>query len=253
MSLRSKMVLWATESVEVLEEAGKMRMDTYLSQEYPKYSRSQIGDLCERGMVTVNGVIKAKNYKVRVGDSISFEVVDKEQVKTEPQDIPLQVLYEDEHILAVNKVAGMCVHPGPGNPDGTFVNALLHHVGSDLAKGLMEGAEADCPMGTDIGQSRGRAGGSDSFDSVVDLPETPEASVATPATLRPGIVHRLDKGTSGILLAGKTTEAVAALSHLFAAREIEKIYLAVCVGHPGDITIVEPIGRDRRNRQLMTL
>jgi 23S rRNA pseudouridine1911/1915/1917 synthase len=167
-----------------------------------------------------------------------------------PEDIPLTVLYEDDYIVAVNKAAGMCVHPGPGNPNGTFVNALLHHVGTDLAAGLME---ATYGPGPGNGGAAGAGGDGKQVATYTELAETPEESRTTPQLLRPGIVHRLDKGTSGVLLAGKTTEAVAALSALFANRKIEKVYMACCVGHPGDSTIVEPIGRDRKNRQLMTV
>jgi 23S rRNA pseudouridine1911/1915/1917 synthase len=91
------------------------------------------------------------------------------------------------------------------------------------------------------------------IDELIDLPETPEAASATPMSLRPGIVHRLDKVTSGVLIAAKSTDAVAKLSALFAQRKIRKVYLAICVGHPGETTLVEPIGRSQRNRQLMTV
>lgn len=241
-SSRTGLAASETRALDVpIEYTQKRRVDTYLSEIFTEYSRSQIGELCERGAVIVNEKPKAKNYKVKGGDHITFVMEEKEIMSVAPENIPLDILYEDDLIMAVNKPAGMCVHPGPGNPNGTFVNALLHHVGKDMAARLMD--DKTDPHALELEQT-GRE---------VDLPETPEAASATPPSVRPGIVHRLDKGTSGVLLAGKTTEAVAALSALFAERDIEKTYLAVCVGHPGDSTIMEPIGRHQKNRQLMTV
>jgi 23S rRNA-/tRNA-specific pseudouridylate synthase len=94
---------------------------------------------------------------------------------------------------------------------------------------------------------------SSSKSLLLDLPETPEAAKASPTYLRPGVVHRLDKGTTGVLIAAKHSEAVSKLSRLFALRKVSKIYLAICVGHPGEATIVEPIGRSMKNRQMMAV
>jgi 23S rRNA pseudouridine1911/1915/1917 synthase len=127
----------------------------------------------------------------------------------------------------------MVVHPAPGSPNGTFVNALLYHLG-EKATGLLNTSSIAFDEDEDI-----------------DLPETPEAATSSPVFLRPGIVHRLDKGTTGVLLAGKYPAAVEQLSKLFAARKVTKTYLAICVGHPGDTTINERIGRSLRNRQIM--
>lgn len=234
----------------------KERLDSYLVTLLPQYSRSYLSDLCEKGLVFVNDKAQTKSFKVTNGDKISVDIEDKVAVsKVEPEYIPLDILYEDEHIIAINKPSGMVVHPAPGSPNGTFVNALLYHLGPDATK-----LQHDTDRGTDGDADATHTitdinsiGDEDIDDIDLDLPETPEAAKASPVSLRPGIVHRLDKGTSGVLLAGKHIEAVAKLSALFAKRNIKKVYTAISIGHPGDTTIVEPIGRSFKNRQLMTV
>ncbi len=220
----------------------KERLDTYLAQAFPQFSRSYLSDLCEKGKVEVNSKIqKTKSFKVSAGDTVSIDVeIVTPDTTVVPECIPLDILYEDEHIIAVNKPKGMVVHPAPGSPNGTFVNALLYHLGP-LAQNLLKN-ESVFSSNVD-----------DEDIEELDLPETPEAAKASPVSLRPGIVHRLDKGTSGVLLAGKHPEAVAKLSALFSKREIKKIYMAIAIGHPGEATIVNPIGRSMKNRQLMTV
>jgi len=231
----------------VPEGIDKQRLDIYLANTLPEHSRSFLSDLCEKGSVLVNDKIQSKKYRVSCGDYIKIEIENKETSSVEPENIPLDILYEDEHIIAINKPPGMVVHPAPGSPNNTFVNALLYHVGADAAKNLIDGLSQNIFYDSDSDNDN------EDIDIDIDLPETPEAAKATPITLRPGIVHRLDKGTSGVLIAGKHPDAVAKLSALFAQRKISKIYLAICIGHPGDTTIVEPIGRSTKNRQLMTV
>lgn len=139
-------------------------------------------------------------------------IVRLQQPTVEPEELPLDILYEDEHLLAVNKPPGMVVHPAPGSPNGTFANAFVNYLNHSAAELL-----------------------------------------ATAAGLRPGIIHRLDKGTSGVLLAAKTQKALGLLSTIFSRREMEKTYLCVCVGNPGEGTICEAIGRHPRYRQKMTV
>ncbi|KAJ1427467.1 pseudouridine synthase [Ochromonadaceae sp. CCMP2298] len=222
----------------VPSDAKKCRLDVFLSDTLQQHTRSFVANLCDEGLVIVNDKKQSKSYKVSKGDIISFSVEDREITSVEPEDIPLDIIYEDEQMIAVNKPVGMVVHPAVGSPNGTFVNALLYHLGEERATKLFE-------EGVD------KTGSAMDDDEGVDLPETPEAATATPVFLRPGIVHRLDKGTSGVLLAGKTSEAVSKISKLFAMREVRKVYLAVCVGHPGETTILSPIGRSVKNRQLM--
>ncbi len=265
-----------------VEELGKIeRLDVYISSS-TDYTRTQINRLCRDGEVFVNDISRKQNYKVRSGDIIKFEMQDKAVMSVEPEYIPLDILYEDDYIIAVNKPAGMVVHPAPGNPNGTFVNALLHHLGSsksaelmtstitDVNKGINRDEIDDSIMSKNVGSIINDEA-SDNYDDydyemIDDIDQTSmfdggedgpasasDAAKTTPLTLRPGIVHRLDKGTSGVLIAGKTTAAVSKLSELFAKRNIQKTYLALCLGHPGDTTIMEPIGRSQKNRQMMTV
>jgi 23S rRNA pseudouridine1911/1915/1917 synthase len=217
-----------------------------LSVNLANFSRSAIGDLCDRGLVLVNNKKEKKNHRLSNGDKIVVEIEPKPETSVQAEDIPLDILYEDEFIIAVNKPYGMVVHPAPGSPNGTFVNALVHHLG-DSAAALFQASSDQTKIAiypnNEIVDN----------DELIDLPETPEAASASPISLRPGIVHRLDKGTSGVLIAAKSTDAVAKLSSLFALRKVRKVYLAICVGHPGETTLVEPIGRCQRNRQLMTV
>ena len=244
----SATILAAERRVErVSELTEKQRLDVYLSTVVGR-SRSFVGDLCDRGLVLVNEKKVSKSSKVGTGDLISYEVEENAEVsKVEPENIPLDILFEDDDIIAINKPNGMVVHPAPGSPNNTFVNALLFHLGpaaNRLTESPWSGIDSD---------SGDEAEEDEVFVAASDLPETPEAAVASHVSLRPGVVHRLDKGTSGVLLAGKHPEAVAKLSALFAARQVTKLYLAVCVGHPGEATIVDAIGRSQKNRQLMAV
>jgi len=227
--------------VVVPPQHTKQRIDVYLSTVLPGRSRSFLGDLCDKGLVEVNKKVITKSYKVSAADVISYIIEEKEVSKVTPEKIPLDIVYEDDDMIVINKPQGMVVHPAPGSPNNTFVNALLFHLGEFAASRLL-----DLP-------GSGATEEEQDEEDAMDLPETPEAASASPVSLRPGVVHRLDKGTSGVLLAGKHPEAVAKLSALFAARKVTKLYLAVCVGHPGDTTIVEPIGRSQKNRQLMAV
>lgn len=236
--------LWGTKYIDhVTKVDEKKRIDVYLSNLSMGRSRSYFNNLCERGMVRVNNKVVTKSYKVCDGDVIEFEVEEKTISSVKAENIPLDILFEDEHIIAINKPQGMVVHPAPGSPNATFVNALLHHLGSD-AQPLLDSVELATKNDNDeiLEEDEG----------IIDLPETPEAAAAAAKSLRPGVVHRLDKGTSGVLIAGKHPEAVSRLSQLFAERRIRKVYMTICVGNPGEATICEPIGRNPKNRQLMT-
>ena len=230
---------------------SKQRLDVFLSDAFEQqYSRSFLSDLCDKGLVNVNGKPQGKSYKVGKSDKVQVDIAVKiDDSSVAPECIPLDVLYEDEHIIAVNKPNGMVVHPAVGSPNGTFVNALLYHLGEKANQLLTPLASSPISI---LDENDEEFDDTSDF-SAIDLPETPEAAGASPQSLRPGIVHRLDKGTSGVLLAAKHPEAVTKLSALFSQRKIRKVYLAVCVGHPGETTIVDPIGRCKKNRQLMTV
>lgn len=225
-------------SAIVSGSAGKCRLDTFAAKTFPAYTRSFIANLCEKGSVTVNNKVQSKHYKVSEGDTVSFDIEDSATSEVVPENIPIDILYEDDSIIAVNKPVGMVVHPAVGSPNGTFANALLFHLGMDASKLLIK----DCPLEPAIAVE---ADDDDTSPAIADTEHLRNSY------LRPGIVHRLDKGTSGVLIAGKTPQAVSSLSQLFALRKVRKVYMAVCVGHPGDTTIARPIGRSVKNRQQM--
>jgi 23S rRNA pseudouridine1911/1915/1917 synthase len=196
------------EIISVTQEEASQRLDKLLSLRFPAYSRSYFEYLIEEGCVLVAGKRLKKREKPKCGEEIEICFQLTPEISLEPQNIPLDILYEDEQIIAINKPAGMVVHPAPGHPSNTFVNALLFH-----CKQLERERENQ----------------------------------------RPGIVHRLDKETSGVLLAAKTRAAHQALISLFCNREIDKRYLAICVGNPGNITIDAPLGRHPVKRKEIAI
>jgi 23S rRNA pseudouridine1911/1915/1917 synthase len=192
------------------EDAGQ-RADRWLSRCFPEFSRARIQTLMRAGRVTTAaGAPLAPDDRVSAGLAAEVRPLPRPEPAARPEDIPLDVLYEDADLLVVNKPAGLVVHPAPGHPGGTLVNALLH------ACPEMAGAGADA--------------------------------------LRPGIVHRLDRDTSGALVVAKTESAALALSRQFAGREVEKRYAALVHGEPrparGRIETV--IGRSRSDRKKMS-
>ena len=195
------------EKIVVVQKYAGMRIDQLLSHLHKDISRSQIQRYIENGSITCNGHTIAKNYRVAVPDEIVTSIpLDFFQRRPTPtaQNIPLEVLFEDEFLLAVNKPAGCVVHPGNGNPDGTLVNALLHYTHN-----LSDGSSSE----------------------------------------RPGIVHRLDKETSGVVLVAKNNVVHRRLSAAFADRRIRKTYIGVCMGNPAETegVISKPLDRSRRD------
>jgi 23S rRNA pseudouridine1911/1915/1917 synthase len=197
----------STENVIVTDEMIQERLDRLLSRQFPTYSRTYFQYLIEQGFVLVNGLPIKKKDKPKAGDEIEICFQLTPEISLEPENIPLDILYEDEHLLAINKPAGMVTHPAPGHYSKTFVHGLLYH-----CKSLPQGD-----------------------------------------TLRPGIVHRLDKDTSGVLLAAKTSEAHQKLVEMFCERKLEKTYLALCIGTPGNGTIEAPIKRHPTRRKEMAV
>ncbi len=195
------------ETLLVTSEMLHTRLDRLLTQTFPDHSRTYFQYLIDSGLVLVNGSPVKKRETVDIGDEIEvcFELTP--ELSLEAENIPLDILYEDDHLIAVNKPAGMVTHPALGHPTGTFVNALLYH----------------CKT----------------------LPAT--------ENLRPGIVHRLDKDTSGVLIAAKTTPCHQKLVELFSSRQMTKHYLAICLGNPGNRTIEAPIKRHHIRRQEMSV
>lgn len=184
------------------------RLDLFLVSACSDLSRSRIQKLIEEGAARVGGAPAKRSQLVRAGDEVEVDVPEPRAVAIAAEEIPLAVLFEDGHLLAIDKPAGLVVHPSPGHGSGTIVNALLHHV-RDLSG----------------------VGGE----------------------LRPGIVHRLDRYTSGVLLVAKTDLAHASLSRQMKKRTMRKEYLALVAGIPrvrkGEVVL--PIGRDPRDRKKM--
>jgi 23S rRNA pseudouridine1911/1915/1917 synthase len=235
--------------------AEPSRLDVFLSKFLQNHTRSQIGCLCDSKKVFINSKVKHKSYKVRPGDVVEFSIESVEALTARPERIPLDVLYEDEQLIAVNKPVGMVVHPAVGSPNGTFVNALLYHLGSRGDELCGYNNANDDATFDDAGDDTTEISLSGSNNRVLELSgkgaNVLESKGNQTSSIRPGIVHRIDKGTSGVLLAGKTPAAVGALSALFSSRRVRKVYIAVCIGNPGDTTINKAIGRSLKNRQLM--
>jgi 23S rRNA pseudouridine1911/1915/1917 synthase len=188
--------------------AGR-RLDHWLHEQLPQYSRARIQDWIKAGRAQVNGAAARASQTLRAGDTVDVQPAELPPLKATPEDIALRVLYEDAAVIAVDKPAGMAVHAGAGLHSGTLVNALLHR-----------------------------------FDSLSQLG----------GDLRPGIVHRLDRLTSGVLLVAKTDAAHQDLARQFASREVEKIYLALVQGRVKNDSgrIDRPIARDPVRRTRMT-
>ena len=190
-------------------DAAGDRLDRYLTAQIPDYSRSQIQRLIEDGHVTHSRYTKVKaNLDVRDGDIVTVDLPEPAAAAAQAEDIPLDILFNDADVVVVNKPAGMVVHPAAGNPSGTLVNALLHHV-KDLSG-----------IGGEV---------------------------------RPGIVHRLDKGTSGVMVIAKNDEAHKDLARQFHDREVEKEYVALAWGLVQQRKRINAaIGRDPKNRVKMS-
>lgn len=195
--------------IELRIDASKVRLDKFLAEQVPELSRSEIQRLIASGRVTVDGEPAKPSHKVRMGEEVVVLVPAEESTELLPEAIPLDIVYEDQVLLVVDKPAGMVVHPAPGHSGGTLVNALLAH----------------CPE---------LAAGEDD---------------------RPGIVHRLDRDTSGLILVAKNEKARRALQRQFKERQVHKAYLALLDGHlhPAWGRIEAAVGRDPHHRQRMSV
>ena len=195
--------------IEVPENFEGERIDKFLSVLLQDSSRNAIQKLIENGKVLVNGAQVNKKYKVSTDDEIKMLPSELKPLDAEPENIPLDIVYEDEHLLVVNKPRGMVVHPAPGNYSGTLVNALLYHC-------------------------------KDSLSGINGI-------------LRPGIVHRIDKDTSGLLILAKTDKAHIGLAQQIKEHSFTREYNAVIVGHLKERqgTVNAPIGRNPKDRKKM--
>lgn len=193
--------------VRITTHQTDQRLDRYLACQIKGLSRSRIQTLIDEGLVTLDGKPVKPSYLVKWGDEVLVRIPGPEPSPLVPEPIPLDVHYEDEHLIVVEKPAGIVVHPAHGHPSGTLVNALLYH----------------CQDLQGIG-----------------------------GTLRPGLVHRIDKDTSGLLVVAKTERALNGLARQFKQKKAERIYRALAWGHPQppEGRIEAPLGRSRRDRKL---
>ncbi len=219
---------------QVPPEYHNTRIDAALAACLANESRSVCGSLVTEGCVqdgVTHEVLNKKSYKVQEGQTLRIDLSQREnKVPTDilvPENIPLDILYEDEHMIVLNKAAGMVVHPAAGNWRGTVVNALVYYL-------------PNSPYGSGEFVTNGSmAANSNNEDG-------------EPVLFRPGIVHRLDKGTTGVLVVAKNSHALTSLSEAFANRQVQKTYLAITVGNPGkQVTIDKPIARHPIHRQRM--
>ena len=197
---------------EVAEENAKTRIDAYITKQTEDLSRARVQKLLADNAVTLNdNIFTNASYKVCIGDKITIKVPPLEVLEAVAEDIPLDILYEDDHLIVVNKPAGLTVHPAAGHAQGTLVNALLFHC-KDKLSGI-NGVE------------------------------------------RPGIVHRLDKDTSGVMVVAKDDQTHHGLSKQFADHSLERVYTAMCYGvpNPTEDLIDQPVGRHPTNRKKMTV
>jgi 23S rRNA pseudouridine1911/1915/1917 synthase len=189
---------------------GEARLDKYVGANLPELSRTRVQKLIAAGNITVNGQRAKPGLRLSVGDRIDITLPPAPPQELKPEAIPLKIIYEDDDLLAVDKPAGLTVHPAPGHPGHTLVNAILAHF----------------PHLADIGD-----------------------------WLRPGVVHRLDKDTSGVMLVAKNSAAQANLAKQFKSHSVTKAYIALVKGHlePENGVIEADIGRDPRNRKKMAV
>lgn len=195
-------------NIYIIESAQEgQRLDQFL-KDASGMNRSEVQKWIKEGKaILLPGKMVRPNYHVKAGDQISFSWEEKKEVELIPQDIPLDILYEDDDILILNKKRGMVIHPAPGNPDGTLVNALLYHCGSKI------------------------------FEACED-------------PIRPGIVHRLDKDTSGVMVCAKSRRAFPVLKEEIASHEAKRHYAALVHGQmEGNTGVIRlPLGRSTRDR-----
>ena len=214
-----------------------VRLDRYITRFLPNVSRTKVQSGIAEGHVTVNGrLIDRPSYSVQANDVIVCRIMRPPPIEARPEEIPLDIVYEDEHLIVVNKPAGMVVHPAYGNRTGTLVNALLHHVGAGAIE--IEAEEDEALEDEDLGLS-----------TINVLPKSGDVSI------RPGIVHRLDKDTSGLLVVAKNDATHRHLANQFAERTIDRRYVAILWGvpNPAKGRIEGDVGRDPRDRKKMTV
>ena len=197
--------------MELEVNVSGLRLDKFISESAEDISRSYAAKLAEDGKITLtSGKVLGKNYKTVAGDVIVIDMPEPETLDVLPENIPLDIIYEDDDLLVINKAQGMVVHPAPGNLSGTLVNALMYHCGENLS--------------------------------------------AINGTIRPGIVHRIDKDTSGLLVVAKNNNAHVSLSEQIKDKKAYRKYYALLNGNVKENGIVDkPIGRHPKDRKKMAI
>ena len=195
----------------IMVDIDGQRLDVYICQIKSDISRSMVQKMIEQSKILVNGKKEKPSYKLKVGDNITIEYIKPQETKLKPQKIPIEIIYDDNDIIVVNKPKGLVVHPGNGNLDGTLANAIL-----DICKDSLSGIGGE---------------------------------------IRPGIVHRLDKDTSGLLIIAKNDKAHINMSNKIKNREVKKIYIALVKGviQENEATISMPIARSKKDRKKMAV
>ncbi len=198
-------------TLQVAQTQKPMRIDVYLAQQVENATRNKVQEAISEHRVLVNGKTVKANYKIKSLDTIEITFLRPPAPELAPEDIPIDIMYEDKDLMVINKTPGMVVHPAFGNWTGTLANAILYRLGTDA----------------------------DKLDT---------------AELRPGIVHRLDKNTSGLIIVAKNSTALHKLARQFANRQVEKKYQAIVRGvpDPPEGIVKTNIGRSVRNRKVMT-
>ena len=187
-----------------------LRLDKYISENIEDVSRTYAQELCEKGLVLLNGKALSKKYQPKDGEALEVSLPVPETLDVLPENIPLDIVYEDKDVIVVNKPQGMVVHPAPGNMSGTLVNALMYHCGDDLSE----------------------------INGVI----------------RPGIVHRIDKDTAGLLIVAKNNEAHLKLSEQLKERKASRRYIALVNGKVKEGgTVDKPIARNPKDRKKMAI
>ena len=196
---------------KLIVDEENIRLDSYVSKKCNDLSRTMIQKLIEEGDILVNGLKKKISYKVNLNDKIDIDIPEAKETDLKPQNIPIEVIYEDDDIIVVNKPKGLVVHPANGNPDGTLVNAIMA-----ICKESLSGIGGE---------------------------------------IRPGIVHRLDKDTTGVIIIAKNDKAHINISKQIKDRQTKKIYIALVRGvvSENEATINMPIGRSTKDRKKMAV
>jgi len=275
--------------VDDFSKPSKVRLDAYLAAKLPETSRARLQASIKGGLITVNGSKQSKaSYIVKQGDVVLCSVLPPPPLEASPESIPLDIVFEDEHVIIVNKTADMVMHPAPGNYSGTMVNALLYHCGlpsvklavaddatdagrsssASIADSISSDTDGlqiiDSEMG-DEDEDEDDVGGFELLLGDQQLPGQKVAGTFSSSSsglssvgsnthvIRPGIVHRLDKGTTGLVVVAKTDLAHVSLCGQFKDRSVGRTYYALTLGvpHPSKGRVETNIGRDFRDRKKM--